>query len=254
MQFHNSREAITCRACPLRLSGAFAPVSRSEIAALQAYKTGHLEFAAGRDMLPRVGKGHFYTLFSGWAFRYALVDGGERQILNFLLPGDLFGFERVFGAPPHYGVLSATVAELCVFPAAGFAKFAEANPRLAMEIARLAYSDARLADLRMTTLGRRPADARTAALFIELYDRMVDRRMIHGEAIRVPVTHEQLADALGLTSVYVSRTLQLLDRQGLAHFERGTLVIRDLSGLRALAGANGTGNGDGNGRSLPPLL
>jgi CRP/FNR family transcriptional regulator, anaerobic regulatory protein len=250
MQFKNSKEAITCRACPLRLSGAFAHASRPEIAAIQAFKSGHLEFAAGRDMLPRAGNGHFYTLFSGWAFRYALVDGGDRQILNFLLPGDLIGFEGVFGVLPHYGVLSATVAELCAFPIAGFAKFAEANPRLGMEIARLSYSDGRLADHRMTALGRRPADARTAALFIELYDRLLDRKMINGDAIAVPVTHEQLADALGLTSVYVSRTLQLLDRQGLAHFERGTLVINDLRGLRALAGANGK---DGR-PSLAPLL
>ena len=250
MNKKNWTTARSCSACPLRLSQAFAHINRKEIAAIQAFKTGHLEFAAGRDMLPRATNGHFYTLFSGWAFRYALVDGGSRQILSFLLPGDLFGFEGVFGRSPHYRVLSATAAELCVFPVAGFAKFAEVHPRLAIEIARLAYCDARLADHRITALGRRSADARTAALFVELYDRLTDRKMIDRGRIAVPLTHEQLADALGLTSVYVSRTLQLLDRQRLAHFERGTLVIHDLRGLRALAGANGNDERT----SLAPLL
>lgn len=239
MHAENWKRTRSCGACPLRLSGAFAHVSRKEIAAIQAFKTGHLEFPAGRDMLPRVTNGHLYTLFSGWAFRYALVDGGSRQILNFLLPGDLIGFEGVFGWPPHYRVLSVTAAELCAFPIAGFARFAEINPRLGIEIARLAYSAARLADHRLTAMGRRSADARTAALFVELYDRLTDRKMIDGDTIAVPLTHEQPADALGLTSVYVSRTLQLLDRRGLAHFERGALAIHDLRGLRALAGANG---------------
>jgi CRP-like cAMP-binding protein len=109
-----------------------------------------------------------------------------------------------------------------------------------------------MADRRLTALGRRPANARTAALFIELHDRLSDRGMIDGGEIAVPVTHEQLADALGLTSVYVSRTLQRLDHDGLAHFEKGTLVIRNLPGLRLLAGAgNGAANGD---RVRPPLL
>ena len=245
MQVENWKKEIPCRTCPMRLSHAFAPVSRLELSAIQGYKADHLRFAAGRDVLPRVPNGHFYTLFSGWAFRYALVDGGDRQILNFLLPGDLIGFEGVFGAPPHYGVMSTTAVELCSFPSAGFIEFSEGNPRLGFEIARLAYSDARFADHRLTALGRRPANARTAALFIELHDRMTDRGMIDGGTISVPVTHEHLADALGLTTVYISRTLQLLDRQGLAHFERGTLVILDLPGLRMLAGANANTNKNG---------
>jgi CRP-like cAMP-binding protein len=252
MHVDNWKTIAPCRACPLRLSEAFAPANRSELAAIQGYKTAHLRFAAGRDVLPRIPNGHFYTLFSGWAFRYAIVDGGARQILNFLLPGDVLGFESVFSTPVHYGVMSTTPVELCAFPSDGFANFAQKNPRLGFEIARLAFVDAGLADRRLTALGRRPANARTAALFIELHDRLSDRGMIDGGEIAVPVTHEQLADALGLTSVYVSRTLQRLDHDGLAHFEKGTLVIRNLPGLRLLAGAgNGAANGD---RVRPPLL
>ena len=114
-----------------------------------------------------------------------------------------------------------------------------------------AIVEAGLADRRLTALGRRPANARTAALFVELYDRLMDRGMIDGGEIAVPVTHEQLADALGLTAVYISRTLQLLNKEGLARFERGTLVILDLRGLRLLGGGSGPQD---DGRAQPPLL
>jgi CRP-like cAMP-binding protein len=251
MHVENWRKIVSCRACPLRLSETFAPATRHELTAIQGYKTDHLRFVAGRDVLPRVPNGHFYTLFSGWAFRYALVEGGARQILNFLLPGDIIGFESVFSTPVQYSVMSTTAVELCAFPSGGFAEFAQENPRLGFEIARLAIAEAGLADRRLTALGRRPANARTAALFVELYDRLLDRGMINGGEIVIPVTHEQLADALGLTAVYVSRTLQLLNKQGLARFERGTLVILDLRGLRLLGGANGAQD---NGRAQPPLL
>jgi CRP-like cAMP-binding protein len=252
MYVENWKSILPCRACPLRLSESFAPAKRSELAAIQNYKSDHLRFAAGRDVLPRIPNGHFYTLLSGWAFRYALVDGGARQILNFLLPGDVIGFESVFKTPMEYGVMSVTAVELCAFPSNGFDNFAQENPRLGFEIARLAFVDAGHADRRLTALGRRPANARTAALFIELHDRLSDRGMIDGGEIAVPVTHEQLADALGLTAFYVSRTLQLLSHEGLAHFERGTLVIHNLPGLRLLAGVN-TGTPDAE-RARPPLL
>jgi CRP-like cAMP-binding protein len=251
MHVENWQKIISCRACPLRLAETFAPASRHELAAIQNFKSDHLRFAAGRDVLPRVPNGHFYTLFSGWAFRYALVDGGARQILNFLLPGDLLGFESVFGTPVHYGVMSTTAVELCAFPSDGFAEFAKEHPRLGFELARRAVAEAGMADHRLTALGRRPANSRTAALFVELYDRLSDRGMVNGGEIAVPVTHEHLADALGLTAVYVSRTLQLLNQEGLVRFERGTLVILDLHGLRLLGGANGPQD---NGRARPPLL
>jgi CRP-like cAMP-binding protein len=252
MYVENWKTNTPCRVCPLRLSEAFAPANRRELAAIQDYKTGHLRFAAGRDVIPRVPDGHFYTLLSGWAFRYALVDGGARQILNFLLPGDVIGLESVFKTPVDYGVMSMTAVELCAFPTSGFPSFAQDNPRLGLEIARLALAAAGHADRRLTALGRRPASARTAALFVELHDRLSDCGMIDGREIAVPATHEQLADALGLTSVYISRTLQLLDREGLARFERGTLIIHNLPGLRLLAGAsNGAANGA---RPRPALL
>jgi CRP-like cAMP-binding protein len=251
MHVENWRKIISCRTCPLRLTETFAPTSRRELSAIQDFKIDHLRFVAGRDVLPRVPNGHFYTLFSGWAFRYALVEGGARQILNFLLPGDIIGFESVFSTPVHYGVMSTTAVELCAFPSGGFAEFAQENPRIGFEIARLAIAEAGLADRRLTALGRRPANARTAALFVELHDRLADRGMVDGGQIAVPVTHEQLADALGLTAVYVSRTLQLLNKEGLARFERGTLVILDLHGLRLLGGADGPQD---DGRTKPPLL
>jgi CRP/FNR family transcriptional regulator, anaerobic regulatory protein len=256
MHVENWKTLIPCRTCPLRLSEAFAPANRSELAAIQKYKTDHLRFAAGRDVLPRVPNGHFYTLLSGWAFRYALVDGGARQILNFLLPGDIIGLESVFNTPVRYGVMSMTAVELCAFPSSGFTSFAQENPRLGFEMARLSFVAAGHADRRLTALGRRPANARTAALFVELHDRLADRGMIDGSEISVPVTHEQLADALGLTSVYISRTLQLLDHEGLAHFEKGTLVIHNLPGLRLLAGASdGANDGAANvSRARLPLL
>ena len=49
---------------------------------------------AGTDIIhPGQEDAELYTLFSGWAFRYKSLADGRRQILNFLLPGDLVGLQ-----------------------------------------------------------------------------------------------------------------------------------------------------------------
>jgi CRP-like cAMP-binding protein len=50
------------------------------------------------------------------------------------------------------------------------------------------------------------------------------------------VRQEHIADALGLTKVHVSRTLQALRHEGLLEIGRQTANIVDLRGLRELTG------------------
>lgn len=47
-------------------TGAFTRVSPNEAAAIQAFRTGDLEFAVGRDMLPRASAGWPSMVMSAW--------------------------------------------------------------------------------------------------------------------------------------------------------------------------------------------
>jgi len=39
--------------------------------------------------------GKFFTRYAGWAFRYKTLSDGRRRILNFLLPGNSIGLQRL---------------------------------------------------------------------------------------------------------------------------------------------------------------
>ena len=54
-----------------------------------------------------------------------------------------------------------------------------------------------------------------------------------------PLSQFVLADALGLTSIHVNRTLRELRERNLLTLHRGTVTIHDLAGLRKLAGFQG---------------
>src|SRR5690606_5743185 len=121
---------------------------------------------------------------------------------------------------------------LCVFDGDGLERLFLEHPRLGFEIARMVACEAALMEVHLATVGRRNAEARVAYLLTELYTRLRDRRMVEGNVCMLPLTQEHLADALGLSTVHVSRMLRAISDDGLARLDRGRLTILDLAGLR----------------------
>lgn len=67
----------------------------------------------------------------------------------------------------------------------------------------------------MLNVGRRDARTRMAHLLCEFALRMEKAGLASGNGFELPITQEQLADAVGLTPVHVNRTLKALEATGL---------------------------------------
>jgi CRP-like cAMP-binding protein len=67
----------------------------------------------------------------------------------------------------------------------------------------------------ITNIGRRDARARIAHLLCEFSLRLKVAGLGHENGYELPMTQEQLADATGLTSVHVNRTIKSLEADGL---------------------------------------
>jgi CRP-like cAMP-binding protein len=230
---------VSCDACPWRQGDIFKLVSPSDIAAINGFKRDHINVPAGRTLIRRDTKqSTFYTLFQGWAYRYATVNGG-RQIFHFCLPGDLVGVQAPLTGRVPYTVQTLTDASLCVFECDGLELLFERHPNLAFEVARMAASEAALMEIHLSTIGRRSAESRVAYLLAELYTRLRQRKLTIDNTCMLPLTQEHLADALGLSTVHVSRMLRVLNDDGLARLDRGHLTILDLTGLSHRAEIDG---------------
>ncbi len=94
-----------------------------------------------------------------------------------------------------------------------------------------------LVDDNLFSVGRRTAAERVAALLLQLSQRASCYSAGENGSVRLPLTQTHIADALGLSGVHTNRTLQKLRRNGLFDLSAGTLQIRDVKGLRELAGA-----------------
>lgn len=225
---HRNLRGPACFACPLRLKPAFRDKSDEEIRFIQEMKLDHRQLPAGSDIIhPGQEDAELYTLFSGWAFRYKSLPDGRRQILNFLLPGDLVGLQASLLSAAQHGIEALTDVELCVFPRRRTYELFARMPALAYELAWLGSREESLIDENLTSVGQRNAQERIAALVISLYRRAEALGLVAENGFAFPLTQQQLADALGLSLVHTSKTWARLRRAGMFSLERGRLTIHN---------------------------
>ncbi|WP_076744578.1 Crp/Fnr family transcriptional regulator [Sphingomonas jeddahensis] len=211
---------------------ALAPLSGAEMQALAAAERDQRRWPARREM---IAEGAPITqaraIVSGWACRQRILPDGRRQILDFLLPGDLIGVSPLSNPLAPATILAVTEVVTCALPAA-----AAGMPGLSH-----AYTvSAALTELytlaQVTRLGRLSAQERLADWLLETRDRLALAGQTVGDNLPVPLTQELLADALGLTSVHVNRTLQSMRRDGLLAGRSGMFLLADRQRLEILAG------------------
>lgn len=230
-------EGHDCRALVRRLS-ALAVLSDAELdlvrdlaADARRHPPQRCLHLAGAPLSARL-------VVAGWACRYRALPDGSRQILSFVLPGDLTGPIRHLGLPSSCTVVALT--ELETVSAQPFAEAAAAadpaHPGLARAARLMAYLDDLLLCDQLVRLGRQNAPARFAHLMLELHDRLACVGLASGGCFAMPLTQEVLADALGLGIVQVNRLVPQLRRDGLLDIEDGVVTLTDPERLQALAG------------------
>jgi CRP-like cAMP-binding protein len=174
---------------------------------------------------------------SGWALSAVMLSDGSRQILSFLLPGDLVSTALLFDPKPTCFVETITDVTYRTFSRADLKDLIFGNPEVAQRLARLWIEEKRCADGMIVDLGRRPAAERIARLILALFERLQHRPIASGGAFEVdfPLRQHHIADAVGLTPVHVSKLLSELRRGGLIRLSERSLAILDPAGLRAVA-------------------
>ena len=217
---------VPCHDCQLRACGLFKPVTAEELASIQNIKNAHLDVQAGSEII-RIGDPapEVYTLYAGWAFRYKMLPDGRRQILAFLVPGDLLGLQAAMFDAALFGIEALTDVQLCVLPRKKLWGLFGKMPGLAFDVAWLGSRSESFVDENLTSVGRRAAAERVAALIVTLYKRVKVLGMVDNETFAFPLTQQHIADALGLSLVHTNKTLAKLRRMGMLKQFNGTMAL-----------------------------
>ncbi|MDM7956078.1 Crp/Fnr family transcriptional regulator [Blastomonas sp.] len=195
-----------------------------------------------RDVRPKVDllrqgdcTGPMHILIEGWAIRYKTLEDGRRQILSVLLPGDLFDINGFMASSMDHSIAALTGVTLARLDN----DFLDTARREHAALEKALWCDihvtAAIQREWSTSLGQRTARERMAHLLCELYIRQRQVELADGGRCPFPLTQIELAEALGMTPVYVNRTLQDLRREGLVQLEHKMLTIFDLAQLKRVA-------------------
>ncbi|XSG80956.1 MAG: Crp/Fnr family transcriptional regulator [Methyloligella sp. ZOD6] len=228
---------VPCVQCPLRDCDVFQPLSDSEVELLSDFKIGEFRVESGATLVSQgIRSDQLFTVLEGWGFRYKTLADGRRQIVNFILPGDLIGLQATLDAEMEHSVETLTASAFCTFPRNRLMEFFAASPRLAFDVTWLAASEERVLDEHLLSLGRRTARERTAYYLVHLFVRAREVGLAVEGKVRFPFTQQHLADALGLSLVHTNKSLRQLAFDGLVDWKHGLFRSPDLEALAAVGG------------------
>ena len=175
---------------------------------------------------------HSVIILSGFACRYKILPDGKRQIFAFHISGDMPDVQALHLDIMDHGLGTLTPTQIATVPHEALRKFLHAQPRIADAIWRDTLVDAAIFREWMANVGRREAYARAAHLLCELYTRLKAVGLTTGAHYEMPITQEELGDAMGLSTVHVNRTLQELRGEGLIRSVGRNIVITNWEGLQ----------------------
>ncbi|WP_395676253.1 Crp/Fnr family transcriptional regulator [Inquilinus sp.] len=203
---------------------------------IQRRRVEDVAFPAGaRIMTEGDSNPPLYTVASGWALRFKTLQDGRRQILSFILPGDVVGLQAQFFDSAVTSVEAVTDVSLCVVPYQDVAGLSEDRPEIALRFAALTADQKRAMEEQLLSLGQRTAPERVAALVLDLYGRAEARDMVRDGSMPFPLTQQHIADALGISLVHANRTLKQLQRDGLFRIKGRRLQLLDAAALEKAA-------------------
>lgn len=228
---------VSCFECPLRHMKRFRPFTEAELEFVSTFKRGELIADPGTTVLVEGARSaHLYTVLSGWGFRYKILEDGRRQILNYVVPGDMIGLQGAVMAEMQHSVEALTPMTLCVFERSRLFSLFELHPGLGFDLTWLAAREECILDEHLLSIGRRSAVERSSYLLAFLFDRGVNAGILGDNHRHIPATQMHFADTLGLSIVHTNKTLKkLADRRLIRWRERGCDII-DPVGLQEIAG------------------
>lgn len=186
---------------------------------------------------------HFwYEVVSGAVRLGKLTPDGRRQLVDILMPGEVFGFD---GWGVHatsaeaVGEDGAVVIRRC---RRRLEALADSDPEVARRVRQFGGRHLARAHERLLLLGRRTATERVALFLLEMEARLGAGG--EGEVLDLPMVRTDIGDYLGLTMETVSRTISQFRRQRIIDLpSRHRIVIRNRRALLAAAGQAEAGAG-----------
>lgn len=176
----------------------------------------------------------FFVLRAGRARIFRTGTDGREQILRLLGPGDSFGEVPVFDGGPNPATVEAIESSEAIFiPTPAFLDVIARHPDVAFALLRHFARRLRSFTELVEQISLQTVQNRIARY---LYMAAREEGIETGEGHIIPrsITQQDLAALVGSVREVVSRTLKVMEDDGLVEVRRKEFLVRDLNALRRL--------------------
>lgn len=155
-----------------------------------------------------------FVVKTGWLYSYTDLPDGRRQIVKLHHPGDIIGFPDVALEHSTTTLRAAEGVCLCPFPKSALDVILRESPRLSALLLSIALRDQVIFIDLVRAMGRMSARERIGYLLLTIAARLRITNPDMNGTFRLPLTQREIADHLGLTNVYISKSLQRMEEEG----------------------------------------
>ncbi|RYE95829.1 MAG: Crp/Fnr family transcriptional regulator [Oxalobacteraceae bacterium] len=181
---------------------------------------------------------HCAMLVSGLACRHKISGQGFRQIVSVHVPGDVIDLQQLYLETADHNVQTLNQCMVVRVPREALRQLAADRLGIAQAIVATVLVELAIAREWILNIGRRDARTRIAHFLCELAVRLDMPGLPPGQPFELPMTQEQLGDALGLTAVHINRMFMGLVRDGLITRCKHSITIPSWERLVQAAGFN----------------
>ena len=224
------------KSCLVRKLSHFIDLESEDEELLARLEEDEVEHAKGAEIFSEGdAETRLFVVKEGWLTGSMTLADGRRSVMRIFHPGDIVGFPDIAFQMATTSLRSVERGALCPFPRDRLDVIFATSPRLTALLFSLALREqAMFMDL-LRANSRMSARERLAYMICDLRARLRITNPALGPSLRLPLSQADIADHLGLTNVYVSRTITILVNEGLiSRTDRG-LLIRDEDRLIELA-------------------
>lgn len=178
-------------------------------------------------------------IVEGFCARSKTISNGNRQILSIHIPGEIPDLMSLFLHVMDHDLTTLTPCTLGFIQHEALQPMYHRAPEVAEAFWRDTLIDSAMFREWIVNVGQRPAAARLAHVAVELRERLRIIGRLEGSSFEMPLTQEQIGEALGVTAVHVNRVIKQLRQDGILDLNRGRATVLDERKFQELAEFDG---------------
>jgi CRP-like cAMP-binding protein len=175
------------------------------------------------------------VLVAGSACRHKVLPDGRRQIIGYLVPGDMCGASAFILKSTDHTVSTSSPSLITRLHHRSLQEITTRHPRLIRTLWWNMLVEQAMTREWLVNVGQRTALERVAHLLCEIYLRLRAVGLATPDGCELPINQAEIADAVALSTVHVNRTLKELRNAGLASLSGKSLLIHDFHQLCTVA-------------------